>query len=78
LIFKFRLDNKDFEIKKADYGGFQNLDNCETACVALVDNELILFKPNIKSDESVTYLVDYNTGEIFAIYYGYSKESTIQ
>jgi hypothetical protein len=78
MTFKFYLAGKEYKISEtARYRGMQNLDSCKSAKVALIDNDLILFKPTIVSDDKkVTYLADNKTGQIFARYYEYRKGTT--
>jgi len=74
--YKFCFDNKDYAISESEHRDRQNLDSCKTAKVALVDNELIVFKPILLGDQVVTYLADSKTGQIFAQYYEYRKDDT--
>ncbi len=76
MTYKFSLNNKNYAISERGYEDMQTLDSCKTAKVALIDNELIIFKPTLIRDEIVTYLADSKTGEIFARYYEYPKEGT--
>ena len=76
MTYKFHLDNKDYIISETEHRDMQNLDSCKSAKVALINGELIIFKPTIRSDESVSYLADSKTGKIFARYYEYTKEGT--
>ncbi len=76
MAYKFNLDSKNYTISESGHRDMQNLDSCKTAKVAILDNDLIIFKPTIISDEFVTYLADVKTGEIFARYYEYTKEGT--
>ena len=76
LTYKFHLGDKEYAISETGNGNMQNLDTCKTAKIIIVKNELIIFKPIIKSDELVTYLADNKTGQIFARYYEYAEEDT--
>ena len=76
MTYKFNLDDKNYAISERGHRDMQNLDSCKTAKVTLFDNDLIIFKPTIISDEFVTYLADSKTGEIFARYYECTKEGT--
>lgn len=69
MSYNFNFENKNYTITVSEHRNTQNLDSCKTAKVALLDNELIIFKPTIISNEFVTYLADSKTGNAFARYY---------
>lgn len=77
LYFKFQFDENTFRIKDTEHRNSQELKNVHSAKIAIIDKNLIIFKPTIKDEEmNITYLADNETGKIFARYYEYPKEGT--
>lgn len=67
--------NKDYQLTESEHRDMQNLDTCHSA-KAIIDKELIIFKPTVISDRQVIYLADRQTGKVFARYYEYAVEGT--
>lgn len=71
----FKLNGKNYQIVETSHQDMQSLDSITLAKVSLFNKELIIFKPEIPGDETVTYLADYTTGKIFARYYAYHADT---
>lgn len=75
VTFKKEKENCKFEINKKHYKINENknqmlfeIDNCDSAKVAIVKNQLIIFRPIREGKFFETYLADKETGKIFATY----------
>jgi len=69
MNYKFSIDNKNYKINESIQGVMPDYDNLDSAKVAIIKNELIIFRPIFGSEILETYLVDMHTGKIFATYY---------
>jgi len=76
VTFKKENENCSFELNKTNYKINQTknqllfeLESCDTAKIAIVKNQLIIFRPIRKGKYLETYLADKKTGKIFATYY---------
>jgi hypothetical protein len=74
LEFYFKFNNVDYKLVNSWQREIQELDSCSSALVAFEKDELIIFKPLISGNETVTYLADKKNGEVFARYHEFRKE----
>ena len=72
--FLFNMNKGKYQIHDGGFKKHEVHDSCRIAKVAIINNELIVFRPLLTDNyKKVTYLAEKKSGKIFARYYDYMK-----
>lgn len=78
LKYTFKLNSNDYTLTDYDWNRFSQKpeqDSSSNALIVVKNEELIIFKPIVSGDKSVTYLADKKNGKVFARYYDFAKKA---